>query len=168
MSEDQQQPQQPEQSEQPEQAERSEQPRFKPMQELGKLSQQAGKLIEQGVKQAQTFTGGQMVRLDVYEVDDEVIVKTNSLDGLDPQTIEVAMEGDVLTIKGETKPDDYPPLASFFLQERKYGAFSRNVTIPIPVRSEEARAKLAKNGVLTITLPVDTDRYQDITVTPAD
>lgn len=150
--------------------------RFDPMKELGKLSKSVGKAVEQGIQTVQTTVqstvqnanAGQLVRLDVYEVDNEVVIKTNALDGLDPQSIEVSMEGDVLTVKGETKPEEMPPLASYFLQERRYGVFVRNVTIPLPVKSEEARAKLGKNGVLTVTLPVDTARYQDIKVTPAD
>ena len=142
---------------------------FDPIRELNRLRQTVEKAVEQGIQQVQTATsGGQMVRLDVYEVNDEVFIKTNALDGLDASSIEVSMEGDVLTISGETKPDEMPLLASFFLQERRYGAFSRSVTIPIPVKSEEAKAKLGKNGVLTVTLPVDLDRYQDMTVTPTD
>lgn len=151
----------------------SEDERFDPLKEFNKIRQTVGKALEQGVQQVQSqvqtvAAGGQMVRLDVYEVNDEVVIKTNALDGLDPESIEVAMEGDVLTIKGETKPEEMPPLASFFLQERRFGAFSRSVTIPIPVKSDKAKAKLGKNGVLTVTLPVDTDRYQDINVTRGD
>lgn len=143
--------------------------RFDPMKELNKLRHQVNKVVEQGIQTVQTATTtNQAVRLDMYEANDEVVIKTNALDGLDPSSIEVSMEGDVLTIAGATIPEETPSLASFFLQERRFGEFSRKVTVPIPVLSEEARAKLGKNGVLTVTLPVDKKRYQDITVTPAD
>ena len=143
--------------------------RFDPMKELQRLRKQVNKVVEQGIQTVQTATTTpQFVRLDMYEVNDEVIIKTNALDGLDPASIEVSMDGDVLTIAGETVPEEAPALASFFLQERHFGAFNRKVSVPIPVIAEEARAKLAKNGVLTVTLPVDKKRYQDITVTPAD
>lgn len=143
--------------------------RFDPMKELNKLRKQVNKVVEQGIQTVQTATTtSQFVRLDMYEVNDEVVIKTNALDGLDPSSIEVAMDGDELTIAGETTPQETPALASFFVQERRFGAFSRTVSVPIPVIAEEARAKLGKNGVLTVTLPVDKKRYQDITVTPAD
>lgn len=142
--------------------------RFDPMKEFNNIRKNVGKAIESGLESVQRATGTQTVRVDVYELDDNVIVRTSPLDGLDPESIEVSMEGDLLTIKGETFPEKTPPYASYFLQERRFGPFSRAVTIPIPVRSEQARAKLLTGNTLQITLPVDTDRYQDITVTPTD
>jgi HSP20 family protein len=147
--------------------------KFDPMKELNKLSKTVGKVIEQGINTAQSTLltagiGTPAVRLDIYELNDEVIITTNALDGLDKQSIEVSMEEGVLTIKGQTVPDETPTGASFFLQERKFGPFSRTVTIPIPVKPQEAGARVSKNGVLIVTLPVDKDRYQDITVTPTD
>jgi len=145
--------------------------RFDPMKEFNNLRSTVGKAIEQGISNVQTTVQnatGIGVRLDVYEVDNEVVIRTNPLDGLVADSIEVSMEGEVLTIKGATRAEDTPPYASFFVQERRFGIFERSVTIPIPVKSTEARAKLGKNGTLTVTLPVDTDRYQDITVTPTE
>jgi HSP20 family protein len=147
--------------------------KFDPMKEINKLSKTVGKVIEQGISSAQNTLqtagiGTQGVRLDIYELNDEVVVTTNSLDGLDKTSIEVSMEGDVLTIKGQTIPEETPLGASFFLQERKFGVFTRSVTIPIPVKPQEAGARVSKTGVLTVTLPVDKDRYQDITVTPTE
>lgn len=145
--------------------------RFDPMKEFNNLRSTVGKAIEQGISNVQTTVQnatGVGVRLDVYEVDNEVVIRTNPLDGLIADSIEVSMEGEILTIKGVTKAEDTPPYASFFVQERRFGAFERSVAIPIPVKSTEARAKLGKNGTLTVTLPVDTDRYQDIAVTPTE
>lgn len=145
--------------------------RFDPRKELNNLRETVGKVLEQGIQTVQTTvqsaSGAYPIRLDVYEVDDQLIVRTSAFDGLVPESIEVSMEDNVLTIKGETRAEETPPRASYFLQERKFGPFSRSVTIPIPVKSTEAKAKLSQ-GVLTVTLPVDTDRYQDITVTPAE
>jgi len=141
--------------------------RFDPIKELNNLRDSVGRAIEQGIQSVQVAASGAQVRLDIYELNDEVVIRTSPLDGLAADSIEVSMEGDVLTIRGETVAEETPLNASYLLQERKFGAFSRSVTIPIPVRSQEARAKL-KNSVLTVTLPVDKSRYQDITVTPAE
>lgn len=147
--------------------------KFDPMKELNKISKTVGKVIEQGINTAQTTLqtagiGAQGIRLDIYELNDEVVVTTNPLDGIDKTSIEVSMENDVLTIKGQTLPEETPVGASFYLQERKFGSFSRSVTIPIQVKPQEAGARFSKSGSLIVTLPVDKDRYQDITVTPAD
>ena len=141
-----------------------------PMKELNRLRNTVGKVIEQGINTVQgavqSAAAIAAVRLDVYELDNEVVIRTNALDGLVPASIEVAMEGAELTIKGVTEAEEIPENASYFLQERRFGPFERTVTIPIPVKSDEAKAKLGKNGVLTVTLPIDKGKYQDIAVTP--
>lgn len=143
-----------------------------PMKELNRLRNTVGKVIEQGITSVQSAVqnastvGG--VRLDIYEVDDEVVIQTNSMDGLDSSSIEVSMEGEILTIRGQTSPPDIPEDASYILQERRFGIFERLVTLPIHVKSEEAKAKLSKTGVLTVTLPIDHEYGKDIKVTPAE
>jgi HSP20 family protein len=141
-----------------------------PMKELNRLRNTVGKVIEQGINTVQgavqSAAAVGAVRLDVYELKNEVVIRTNALDGLVAESIEVAMEGAELTIKGVTEAEEMPAEASYFLQERRFGPFERTVTIPIPVRSEEAKAKLGKNGILTVTLPIDKGKYQDIAVTP--
>lgn len=141
-----------------------------PMKELNRLRSTVGKVIEQGITTVQgavqSATTIAAVRLDVYELNNEVIIRTNALDGLVAESIEVSMEGAELTIKGVTEAEETPEDASYFLQERRFGPFERTVTIPIPVKSEKAKAKLGKNGVLTVTLPIDKGKYQDIAVTP--
>lgn len=146
--------------------------RIDPMKELNRLRSSVGKVIEQGITQVQSAvqnaTAANSVRLDVYQSGDEVIIQTNALDGLEPTSIEVSMEGEVLLIRGETIAPDEPDDATYLLRERRFGQFERSVTIPISVKSEEAKAKLSKTGVLTVTLPIDVVRGQDIAVTPAD
>lgn len=102
-------------------------------------------------------------RIDIYELDQQVIIRTTPLDGIIPESIEVSMEGRSLTISGETKPDDTPRQASYILQERRFGRFSRTVEIPLAVRAEEARAQL-RHSVLTVTLPIEAEG--DIPITP--
>jgi len=143
-------------------------PKFDPMRELNNLRNSVTRMIEQGIQTVQTATTPTSgVKLDVYEIDAELVIRTSPLDNLIPSSIEVSMEGNVLTISGETQPDDTPLNASFLVQERKFGHFSRSVAITIPVKADEARAKL-KNGSLTITLPIDRDNYRSIDVTADD
>lgn len=141
-------------------------PRLDPRKQLNSIRDSVGRVIEQGIQSVQTAAGGAAIKLDIYELNDEVIVRSSAFDGLDAQSIEVSMEGDVLTINGQTHAEETPAGASFLLQERRFGPFTRSVTIPIAVKSNEARAKL-KNNILTITLPVDRNR-QDIAVAADD
>lgn len=126
--------------------------RFDPLKELNTLRQSVGKVIEQSLQTVQSVAGVPTLKVDVYELDDVVVVRTSAIDGIVPDSIEVSMEDSMLTISGETRPEPTPATASYLLQERRFGAFSRTVEISIPVRSDEAKAKL-KDGALTITLP---------------
>ena len=87
--------------------------------------------------------------LDVYTTPEEIVIVA-SLPGLTPDEVEIAIEGDTLTIRAELQP----PLenVSYLFQERTHGTFSRTVTLNIPVESENAEA-VFENGVLTLTLP---------------
>jgi len=132
---------------------------FDIMKELNKLRDTTGKVFEQVSKEVQSAvqiaTAAQPVRVDVYELDDEIVVQTSPLDNLDAKSIEVSMEGETLMIRGETVAPDVDPMAVYLIKERKFGVFDRTVTITTPVKSDEAKAKLSKTGVLTIRIPVD-------------
>ena len=118
--------------------------RLDPMKELNRFKNTVGKVLEQGISTVQSTvqsavqsaTSNVAIRVDAYELGDNIVIKTNSIDGLIPESIEVSMEGDILTIHVETKAETAPDGASFILQERKYGSLDREVVIPIPVQSE--------------------------------
>jgi HSP20 family molecular chaperone IbpA len=150
--------------------------RIDPMKELNKLKNTVGKVLEQGISTVQSTVQSAVqsassvvaIRVDAYEYQDNVVIKTNAIDGLIPDSIEVSMEGDILTIHVETKAEAAPETASFILQERKFGILEREVVIPIPVQSEKAKAKLSKTGVLTITLPIDKEKLREYTIPEED
>lgn len=144
--------------------------RFDPMREIARLGNTMGKVIEkginQGINQVQSLTNPSVLKVDVYIYEDNVVVRTAPIDGeVVDGSLNVSMESNVLTISGETTAEEVPALASYVLQERRFGVFERTVTINIPVKSNEAKAKL-KNRVLTITLPIDTELQQEIEITP--
>jgi HSP20 family protein len=127
--------------------------KFDPSRELANLRNIVGRVLEQGVQTVQSI-GGNSIRLDVYEVEDTLIVRTSAIDGIVADSVEVNMENNVLTISGDTRPEPTPVNASYLIQERRFGPFSRSVTINVPVRASEAKAKL-KDSALTITFPID-------------
>ncbi len=87
--------------------------------------------------------------LDVYTTPEELVVQA-SMPGIDPEAVEITIEGDTLTIKGERKP----PLENveYLLQERRYGPFSRTLSLNVPVEADKAEAQFDK-GLLTLHIP---------------
>ncbi len=106
--------------------------------------------------------------LDVYRTEAAVIVQTASIDGLDPKTVRVEMNGKELTLSGTAHASGERPAEAYIRRERKFGDFSRTVTVPVPVKSTEARARV-KGGVITIELPlIDDERTEVISVQTVD
>ena len=95
--------------------------------------------------------GAKTLAVDMYETDDDVVVKT-AVPGIKSEDINVSITGDVLTIRGETKAEEKVEKASYIRQERRYGAFSRSLTLPSTVVADKATAEF-ENGVLILTLP---------------
>ena len=94
-----------------------------------------------------------LMPLDVYETEDVVVVKA-AIPGVKPEDIEVTVTGDLLTIKGEFKSETEKKdeKRSYHRQERRYGSFSRQVTLPSGVNADACQANF-ENGVLTLELP---------------
>ncbi|HOI53774.1 MAG TPA: Hsp20/alpha crystallin family protein [Phycisphaerae bacterium] len=93
--------------------------------------------------------------VDVSETDNDVTVRAET-PGIDPKDIEVYVEGDVLTIKGEKKEETETKDRNFHRVERQYGSFSRSIQLPANVEADKVEAQAA-NGVLTIRLPKQED-----------
>jgi HSP20 family protein len=89
--------------------------------------------------------------LDVAETDDEFLVKA-SLPGINPDELEITYNANVLTIKGETREEKETDEKRYHLRERRYGSFSRSVSLPSSVKPEKIEASYDA-GVLTLHLP---------------
>lgn len=88
---------------------------------------------------------------DVYQTDDQVVVET-SVPGVDPDEIDISIEDDMLTIKGETEKREEIKKENYFRKEIRKGSFSRMVNLPVPVMANDAKAKF-ENGILKINIP---------------
>lgn len=94
--------------------------------------------------------------VEVSETDKTVKV-TAELAGLDEKDLELRVEDNVLTIKGEKRTETEDKERHY--SERYYGRFERQLALPAEIDEERAEATF-KNGVLTVTLP-KTDRAKD-------
>lgn len=83
---------------------------------------------------------------------EENVVVTAEVPGMDPKSIDVAVEGDQLSIQGERKAEDLEPEVVCLRTERGVGRFARSFRLPYEVDSGKVSAKYS-NGVLTVTLP---------------
>lgn len=89
--------------------------------------------------------------IDVYETADAVVVET-ALAGVSPSHVEVAIENDILTIKGEVKRESEVDEKNYYRREIRTGSFFRSVALPTHVVGDKAEAK-AEGGILKITVP---------------
>jgi HSP20 family protein len=89
--------------------------------------------------------------VDIYETPNELVVKTD-LPDVNEKDIDVRVENNLLTIRGERKFEKSVSEENYLRVERTYGAFSRSFSLPNTVNAEAIGAEY-KNGVLTVTLP---------------
>jgi len=89
--------------------------------------------------------------VDIYEHDGNLVLKAE-LPGIDPKDVDVRVENNVLTLRGERKFDGEVKRESCHRVERAYGTFSRSFTLPNVVDTQAIKAEF-KDGVLRVTMP---------------
>jgi HSP20 family protein len=89
--------------------------------------------------------------LDVYEEKGDLVVKAE-IPGLTKDEIDISLEENILTIKGERKKEEEVKEDDYYRCERTFGAFSRSIELPANVKTDKVNASF-KDGVLEIRLP---------------
>jgi HSP20 family protein len=134
--------------------------RYDPLGGTMNLRQMMDRLLEDAVVAPRAPTGrhGAAVgpALDLYEEGDSFVAEL-SLPGVDPDDVEVSVEGGVLTVRGATGTDgDEPggerPGRSYLVRERWAGRFGRSINLPGMVDPDGIRASY-EQGVLRLELP---------------
>jgi HSP20 family protein len=97
--------------------------------------------------------GGTFVNasMNVSETENEIRL-TAELPGVTEQDIDISLDDDVLTIRGEKKFERADDKENFHFVERSYGTFQRSLRLPFPVDPEQVQASF-ENGVLTVAVP---------------
>jgi HSP20 family protein len=97
--------------------------------------------------------GKEMFSPRVNVTEDETAVNVSAeLPGIEEKDLEVFVEGDTLTIKGEKKEEIEKKNGDYVYTERVYGSFRRVIPLPAEVKAEKIEAAF-KKGVLNVTLP---------------
>jgi HSP20 family protein len=129
--------------------------RWDPFREMAELRDTMDRLFDRGFSRPWRLltweTGDGLFPVDLYETDDEVVVKA-SLPGVKPEEVQISVTGDTLTVKGETREEHEEKQPNYYRQERRYGTFSRTLSLPVKVDADKAKAEF-ENGVLELRLP---------------
>ena len=96
--------------------------------------------------------------VDIYETEDSVVLKAE-LPEMDENDIDIKLEDNVLTIKGERKLENETKKENYYRIERSYGSFSRSFSIPSRVDQDKVSAN-CKDGVLKVTMPKKKETQQ--------
>lgn len=89
--------------------------------------------------------------VDIYETENELVLKADLPDAVE-KDIDIRVENNMLTIRGERKFEQQVKEENYLRIERTYGSFSRSFGLPNTVNTESIHAAY-KNGVLTVTMP---------------
>jgi len=89
--------------------------------------------------------------VDIFEKDGSIVLRAE-LPGVDPNDVDVRVENNVLTLRGERKFESEVKREQYHRIERAYGTFSRSFTLPNVVDTEKIKAEF-KDGLLQVSLP---------------
>ena len=107
---------------------------------------------EQEGNRWQSSSASYVPRIESAVRDNTLWVKAD-LPGVDPKEVEVEVEGNRLTLRGQRKVEHEGSDKGYFHCERQYGSFIRSFTIPEGVKAEDIQAKY-HNGVLELSVPL--------------
>jgi len=132
--------------------------RWEPFRDLMGLQERMNRMFDDVYRPAQTGSeddwalgGAWAPAVDIFEHQDNIVLRA-ALPGVDAKAVDIRLENNVLTLRGERKLDSEVKRDSYHRVERSYGAFSRSFTLPMAVDQGKISADY-KDGVLNVTLP---------------
>ncbi len=128
--------------------------KYNPFRDLRAMQEQMNRLLDM----AWNREGGEELRdgiwqppVDIYEDESTVVIKAE-VPGVDQKEIDIRIEDNTLTIRGERKHSQEVKKENYHRVERYYGTFQRSFSLPHTINQEKVKAT-CEQGVLTITLP---------------
>jgi HSP20 family protein len=127
--------------------------RFEPYSGASTLQDQVNRLFNQtfGNSSDEASITTWAPAVDIYETEHELVVKAD-LPDVRPEDLDIRVESNILTIRGDRKFEKKVDEKNYLRVERTYGSFSRSFSLANTVNSEAIKADY-KNGVLTLTIP---------------
>ena len=127
--------------------------RYDPFRDLFRLQDQLFKTFGEayGSREEGGLTSAWTPPVDVYEDNDAITLKVE-LPEVDAKDVDIQVEANQLTIRGERKLENSESRDNYHRIERTYGAFSRSFTLPSTVDTDHISAE-SREGVLRVVLP---------------
>jgi HSP20 family protein len=130
--------------------------KWDPFKDLVTLQDRMNRLFEDSLRGVRDSDGGLTgtawsPAVDIYETDNEVVLKAE-LPGVDQKGIDIHVENNTLTLRGERKLEKETKQENYYRIERAYGSFLRSFTLPGTIDQERIHADY-KDGVLTVQMP---------------
>ena len=122
--------------------------RWDPFREMTQVQNQLNRLVDQvwGGRQESWLPA-----VDVFDTKEAVVLKAE-LAGMNPDDIQIEIEDNVLTIKGERRFEEKVDEERYYRVERRFGSFQRSLALPQGVKAEKIGAAY-DDGILTVTVP---------------
>jgi HSP20 family protein len=125
--------------------------RFDPFRDITTLRDEMNRLFSRAVGEGTSSGSAWTPAVDIFETEGAIELRAE-LPGLDAGDIEIEVDDNVLTLKGERRFDEAVEDGRYYRVERAYGHFSRSLTLPQGVKAEEISASFEK-GVLSVRIP---------------
>lgn len=127
--------------------------RWDPFHGLTSLQEQVNRLFESNLpaRSDNSALTAWAPAVDIYETENDLVIKAD-LPAVEEKDLDVRVENNMLTIRGERKFEQKVNDDNYLRVERTYGSFSRSFSLPNTVNTEAIKAEY-KNGVLSIELP---------------
>jgi len=109
------------------------------------------------------FKSEGQLAIDVYQTEKELLIQS-TIAGIRPEDLDIFIEGDKVSIKGKREKPIEEGERNYFYQECYWGAFSREIILPVEVDPSRAEASF-KEGILTIRIPkIEREKKRKIAV----
>jgi HSP20 family protein len=89
--------------------------------------------------------------VDIFETENELVLRAD-LPGMQEKDLDIRVENNMLTIRGERKFDQTVTEDNYLRMERAYGTFSRSFSLPTTVNTDAIKADY-QHGTLTVRMP---------------
>ncbi|HEX8975458.1 MAG TPA: Hsp20/alpha crystallin family protein [Solirubrobacteraceae bacterium] len=106
-----------------------------------------------------------MPAIDVVRDNGNLVVRAD-IPGIKPEEVKIEVEDDLLTVSGHHEERKEEKDRQYVRRERRYGAFSRSLTLPAGVDAKKIKAE-THDGVVEVTIPLPKDeKSEKVTITP--
>jgi HSP20 family protein len=125
--------------------------RFDPFRDITSLRDEMNRLFSRTVGDGVSSGSAWTPAVDIFDTEEAIVLKAE-LPGLAAEDIDIEIDDNVLTLKGERRFQETVDEGRFYRLERAYGHFQRSVTLPQGVKADEISADF-ENGVLSVRVP---------------